>query len=147
MFTKDFTKPAPARPMIPESVRYTVRAAQDAGRRAEERANLNMPFRARLRARDAVRPQSTLAIISGIENAAQTRVQTANPPPRGPIRPLRAVSANPGHLPLGKSGKGGGLSGSNGDDDDGGSRITDISQFARRRCGLVRRHGRRLHAR
>ena len=130
MFTKDFTKPAPARPMIPESVRYTVRAAQDAGRRAEERANLNMPFRARLRARDAVRPQSTLAIISGIENAAQTRVQTANPPPRGPIRPLRAVSANPGHLPLGKSGKGGGLSGSNGDDDDGGSRIADISQFA-----------------
>ena len=126
MFTKDFTKPEPVRPMIPESVRQTVRAAQDAGRRAEERANMNMPFRARLRARDAVRPQSTLAIISGIQAKASDTSKPAKPSHnRGPIRPLRAVSANPGLLPLGRNGKGGGQ-----DDDDTGSRLADISQLA-----------------
>lgn len=126
MFTKDFTRPEPVRPMIPDSLRHTVQAAQDAGRRAEERANLDMPFRARLRARDGVRPQSTLAIITSIEN----QPRTASAPPRGPIRPLRAVSANPGFLPLGKAGRGGGLSGGSNDDDDGSSRLADISQLA-----------------
>jgi hypothetical protein len=126
MFTKDFVKPQPVRPMIPDSVRYTVRAAQDAGRRAEERANLDMPFRARLRARDGVRPQSTLAIISGIENQVQAKAKPATPP-RGLIRPLRSVPANPRFLALGK---GGILSGGGNDDDDGGSRLSDISQFA-----------------
>tara|TARA_R110000850_G_scaffold17318_5_gene53448 strand:+ start:1004 stop:2734 length:1731 start_codon:yes stop_codon:yes gene_type:complete len=126
MFTKDFTRPEPVRPMIPDSLRHTVQAAQDAGRRAEERANLDMPFRARLRARDGVRPQSTLAIITSIEN----QPRTASAPPRGPTRPLRAVSANPGFLPLGKAGKGGGLSGGSNDDDDGSSRLADISQLA-----------------
>jgi hypothetical protein len=130
MFTKDFTKPEPVRLMIPESVRYTVRAAQDAGRREVERANLNMPFRARLRARDGVRPQSTLAIISSIENEARAQLATQSAPPRGPIRPMRAVSANPGILPLAEKGKGGGLSGGSHDDDDGSNRIADISQFA-----------------
>ncbi|MBU2606849.1 MAG: hypothetical protein KKC43_13260 [Alphaproteobacteria bacterium] len=129
MFTKDFVKPQPVRPMIPDSVRYTVRAAQDAGRLAEERANLDMPFRARLRARDGVRPQSTLAIISGIENQVQAKAKPATPP-RGPIRPLRFVPANPGFLALGKNGKGGILSGGGNDDDDGGNRLSDISQFA-----------------
>jgi len=129
MFTKDFVKPQPVRPMIPDSVRYTVRAAQEAGRRAEERANLDMPFRARLRARDGVRPQSTLAIISGIENQVQAKAKPATPP-RGPIRPLRSVPANPGFLALGKNGKGGILSGGGSDDDDGGNRLSDISQFA-----------------
>jgi hypothetical protein len=128
MFTKDFVKPQPVRQMIPDSVRYTVRAAQDAGRRAEERANLDKPFRARLRARDGVRPQSTLAIISGIENQVQAKAKPATPP-RGPIRPLRSVPANPGFLALGKNGKGGILSGG-GSDDDGGNRLSDISQFA-----------------
>lgn len=130
MFTKDFTRPAPVRPMIPERVRHTVQAAQDAGRRAEEQANLNMPFRARLRARDGVRPQSTLAIIASIENQSRTPPRLASPPPRGPIRPLRAVSANPGFLPLGKAGKGGGLSGGGNNDDEGSSRLSDISQLA-----------------
>ncbi|KCZ59579.1 hypothetical protein [Hyphomonas chukchiensis] len=126
MFTKDFTKPEPVRPMIPESVRQTVRAAQDAGRRAEERANMNMPFRARLRARDAVRPQSTLAIISGIQAKAADTARPVKPlHSRGPVRPLRAVSTNPGLLPHGRNGKGGGQ-----DDDDTGSRLADISQLA-----------------
>ena len=129
MFTKDFVKPQPVRPMIPDSVRYSVLAAQDAGRRAEDRANLDMPFRARLRARDGVRPQSTLAILSGIENQAQAKTKAAAPP-RGPIRPLRAVPANPGFLALGKNGKGGILSGGGSDDDDGSNRLADISQFA-----------------
>jgi len=126
MFTKDFTKPEPVRPLIPDSLRHTVRAAQDAGRRAEERANMNMPFRARLRARDSVRPQSTLAIISGIQAKASDAgkpVRTSRD--RAPIRPLRAVSANPGLLPLGRNGKSGGQ-----DDDDSGSRLADISQLA-----------------
>ena len=127
MFTKDFVKPQPVRPMIPDSVRYSVLAAQDAGRRAEERANLDMPFRARLRARDGVRPQSTLAIISGIENQARAKTAT---PPRGPVRPLRAVPANPGFLALGRNGKGGILSGGGSDDDDSRNRLADISQFA-----------------
>jgi hypothetical protein len=130
MFTKDFTRPAPVRTMIPERVRHTVQAAQDAGRRAEERVNLNMPFRARLRARDGVRPQSTLAIIASIENQSRTSPRPASPPQRGPIRPLRAVSANPGFLPLGKAGKGGGLSGGGTNDDEGSSRLSDISQLA-----------------
>ena len=129
MFTKDFVKPQPVRPMIPDSVRYSVLAAQDAGRRAADRANLDMPFRARLRARDGVRPQSTLAILSGIENQAQAKTKAAAPP-RGPIRPLRAVPANPGFLALGKNGKGGILSGGGSDDDDGSNRLADISQFA-----------------
>jgi hypothetical protein len=127
MFTKDFTKPEPVRPMIPESVRQTVRAAQDAGRRAEERANMNMPFRARLRARDAIRPQSTLAIISGIQAKAADTGKPVKPSyNRGPVRPLRAVSTNPGLLPTGRNGKGGGRD----DDDDSGSRLADISQLA-----------------
>lgn len=127
MFTKDFTRPDPVRPMIAERVRQTT---QDASRRAQERANLNMPFRARLRARDGVRPQSTLAIIASIENQARTPLRLASAPPKGPIRALRAGSANPGFLPLGRNSKGGGLSGSGHDDDDGTSRLADISQLA-----------------
>jgi hypothetical protein len=128
MFTKDFTKPVPFRPMVPDSVRKTVRDAQDAGRRAEEKANMNMPFRARLKARDAVRPQSTLAIISGIQAKAST---PPSPASRVTVPRVRAISSNPGAFPIGKNGKGAGPSGGGHDDNaDSGSRLGEISQFA-----------------
>ncbi|KCZ91883.1 hypothetical protein HJO_12217, partial [Hyphomonas johnsonii MHS-2] len=135
MFTKDFVKPEPARPMIPQSVLDVVREAQAAGRRAEEKANLNMPFRARLRAREAVRPQSTLAIISGIQarppaQAAKARPFRPAPPSRAPKRAMRAAPGQSGPLQIGRGGKGLALAGGGHDDDGGSSRLGDMSQFA-----------------
>ncbi|MDP3458135.1 MAG: hypothetical protein Q8S09_02570, partial [Hyphomonas sp.] len=49
---------------MPESLRQAVREAEVTGRAAQERAQSAMPFRDRLRARDAIRPQPTLSILT-----------------------------------------------------------------------------------
>ncbi len=54
-------------PELPESLRDAVRGAEEIGRKAQEKAMLAMPFRARLRAREGVRPRTTLSIISRID--------------------------------------------------------------------------------
>ncbi|MEX1250105.1 MAG: hypothetical protein WEA77_02800, partial [Hyphomonas sp.] len=51
-------------PLLPDSLREGVREGEAAGRAAEDLAQSAMPFRARLRASDAVRPQPTLSILT-----------------------------------------------------------------------------------
>lgn len=119
MLNEEIERIAGARPVLPESLRQAVREAEATGRRAEERAQLAMPFRARLRARDAVRPQSTLAILADADQFGDARYA------RGKRRDSVAGAALPAGFGLGAG------SGS-GDDDAGGvgPRMNDVSQFA-----------------
>lgn len=137
---------------LPESLRQAVREAEATGRAAEDRAQAAMPFRARLRARDAVRPQPTLSILthSGpitagpVSHTAISEVRPlrrepvlppparpapVNPPPRPPVTSTtalvpvrRSAVIVPPQKPARK------------DDDDGKGgvlgRIGDFSQFA-----------------
>ncbi len=124
-------------PALPDSLRQAVRDAQATGRAAEERAQLAMPFRARLRARDAVRPQPTLSILTDsrpitagpVSQSAISEVRTLRKPPapgrpvnKAPLIPVAATAAG---IPVVQQG---------GDDDDAPpgffSRLGDFSQFA-----------------
>jgi HD-GYP domain-containing protein (c-di-GMP phosphodiesterase class II) len=130
-------------PALPESLRQAVREAEATGRAAEERAQSAMPFRARLRARDAVRPQPTLSILTHsapitagpVSHYAVSEVRALEKP-RVPGRPaskapLIPVAATAGGIPVIQKG---GSGGDDGDDDEtrGGffSRLGDFSQFA-----------------
>ncbi|MFN3911501.1 hypothetical protein [Hyphomonas sp.] len=139
-------------PALPESLRQAVREAEATGRAAEDRAQAAMPFRARLRARDAVRPQPTLSILthSGpitagpVSHTAISEVRTlrrepvlppparpapVKPPPRPPVTSTTAlvpVRRSAVIVPPPKPART--------DDDDGKGgmlgRIGDFSQFA-----------------
>ena len=100
-------------PALPESLRQAVREAEATGRAAEERAQSAMPFRARLRARDAVRPQPTLSILthSGpvsagpVNPVAVSEVRLLRREPVVPGRPvnkapLKPVAATAGGVPV-----------------------------------------------
>ncbi len=100
-------------PALPESLRQAVREAEATGRAAEERAQSVMPFRARLRARDAVRPQPTLSILthSGpvsagpVNPVAVSEVRLLRREPVVPARPvnkapLKPVAATAGGVPV-----------------------------------------------
>src|SRR3990167_3281389 len=131
-------------PALPESLRQAVREAQETGRAAEERAHLAMPFRARLRARDAVRPQPTLSILthSGPVSAgpvtqhaiSEVRALRKAPVPGRPANkaPLVPIAATAGGLAVIKPGSGAGNRDDDDEDDRGGlfGRISDFSQFA-----------------
>jgi len=90
-------------PALPESLRQAVREAEATGRAAEERAQSAMPFRARLRARDAVRPQPTLSILthSGpvsagpVNPAAVSEVRLLRREPVVPARPVNKAPLKP----------------------------------------------------
>lgn len=104
-------------PALPESLRQAVREAEATGRAAEDRAQSAMPFRARLRARDAVRPQPTLSILthSGpvsagpVNPVAVSEVRLLRREPVVPSRPvnkapLKPVAATAGGVPVRQSG-------------------------------------------
>jgi hypothetical protein len=104
-------------PALPESLRQAVREAEATGRAAEDRAQSAMPFRARLRARDAVRPQPTLSILthSGpvsagpVNPVAVSEVRLLRREPVVPARPvnkapLKPVAATAGGVPVRQSG-------------------------------------------
>jgi len=92
-------------PAPPESLRQTAREADDLARSA-------MPFRARLRARDGVRPQPTLSILTSgrisagpVGPAAAKDVHLLRRTPAAPDRPanktpLRPVTATAGGVPV-----------------------------------------------
>jgi hypothetical protein len=129
---------------LPESLRQAVREAEATGRAAEARAQSAMPFRARLRARDAVRPQPTLSILThsapitagpvshnAVSEVRMLRKQPAPAKPlnKAPLVPVAATAGGVAVIPLG--GKQGG-SGDDAEDDRAGffSRMGDFSQFA-----------------
>ncbi len=131
-------------PALPESLCQAVREAEATGRAAEERAQSAMPFRARLRARDAVRPQPTLSILthSGpitagpVSHNAVSEVRLLRKPPapakpvnKAPLVPVAATAGGVAIIPQG--GKQGG-SGDDSEDTRAGlfSRMGDFSQFA-----------------
>lgn len=83
---------------IPDTLRTAVRAAEETGRQAQEKAMFAMPFRARLRARETVRPRTTLSILSRIDPASDTFApggadtpDSAAPPRRH--RPQRRIAS------------------------------------------------------
>jgi hypothetical protein len=131
-------------PALPESLRQAVREAEATGRAAEERAQSAMPFRARLRARDAVRPQPTLSILthSGPITAgpvshnavSEVRLLRKQPPASKPVNkaPLVPVAATAGGVAV--IPQGGKQGGSSDDSEDARAgffgRISDFSQFA-----------------
>lgn len=147
-------------PALPESLRQAVREAEASGRAAEERAHLAMPFRARLRARDAVRPRPTLSILTGSApvtaapavmrlppppKPAPVAARKAEPeevralkrtPPPAPPKPVRddtrpTVPAPVAVVPLPKSGTGSPHPANDDDDDDErGWKFGEFSQFA-----------------
>ncbi len=126
---------------MPESLRQAVREAEVTGRAAQERAQSAMPFRDRLRARDAIRPQPTLSILthsgpitSGpVSHNAQSEVRALRkqPVPGRPVSkaPLIPVAATAGGVAVIQNGGSG-----NGRDDDARpglfNRMGDFSQFA-----------------
>ncbi len=129
---------------LPESLRQAVREAEATGRAAEARAQSAMPFRARLRARDAVRPQPTLSILThsapitagpvshnAVSEVRMLRKQPAPVKPlnKAPLVPVAATAGGVAVIPQG--GKQGG-SGDDAEDDRAGffSRMGDFSQFA-----------------
>lgn len=128
---------------LPESLRKAVREAQAMGRAAEERSQSGMPFRARLRARDAVRPQPTLSILthSGPITAgplsrnaiSEVRVLRKQPAPSKPVNkaPLVPVAATAGGMIVIPQGAKAGGSGDDGDENPAGflSRVGDLSQL------------------
>jgi hypothetical protein len=113
-------------PALPESLRQAVREAEATGRAAEARAQSAMPFRARLRARDAVRPQPTLSILthSGPITAgpvshnavSEVRMLRKQPPPKpvnkAPLVPVAATAGGVAVIPQG------GKQGGSGDDSE-----------------------------
>jgi hypothetical protein len=131
-------------PALPESLHQAVREAEATGRAAEARAQSAMPFRARLRARDAVRPQPTLSILthSGpisagpVSHNAVSEVRLLRQPPpapkpvnKAPLVPVAATAGGIAVIPQG--GKRGG-SGDDSEDARAGffGRITDFPQLA-----------------
>lgn len=129
---------------LPESLRQAVREAEATGRAAEARAQSAMPFRARLRARDAVRPQPTLSILTHSapitagpvsHNAvSEVRMLRKQPAPAKPLNkaPLVPVAATAGGVAVIPQGGKQGGSGDDAEDDRAGffSRMGDFSQFA-----------------
>lgn len=132
-------------PLLPDSLRTAVREAQATGRAAEDRAQSAMPFRARLRARDAVRPQPTLSILThsapitagpvshnAVSEVRLLRKQPASPGKPANKAPLIPVAATAGGVAITRDS--GAKSGSRDDDDDAPAgffaRIGDFSQFA-----------------
>lgn len=86
-------------PALPESLQQAVRGAEATGRAAEERAHLAMPFRARLRARDAVRPQPTLSILTHAAPVASPPAVMRLPPQPVPApAPVRAPAPAAGEV-------------------------------------------------
>ncbi len=138
-------------PALPESLRAAVRGAEATGRAAEERAYNAMPFRARLHARDAVRPQPTLSILTGskpistrpsvmrlpppvqmpVAPSAEVRA-LKRPPPPPPARPKREarIAPAPAVVPLPKAGANGSGGRRREDEDEGGWNLGEFSQFA-----------------
>lgn len=132
-------------PALPDSLRQAVRDAQATGRAAEDRAQSAMPFRARLRARDAVRPQPTLSILTDaapitsgpVSHNAISEVRLLRKPPATPGKPankapLIPVAATAGGIAVIKDI---GPKGGSRDDDDEAragffTRMGDFSQFA-----------------
>ncbi len=127
-------------PALPESLRQAVREAEATGRAAEDRAQSAMPFRARLRARDAVRPQPTLSILthSGpvsagpVNPVAVSEVRLLRREPVVPARPvnkapLKPVAATAGGVPVRQSG-----GGDNADENRPGffGRMNEFGQYA-----------------
>ncbi|MBU4165000.1 MAG: hypothetical protein KKF36_12800 [Alphaproteobacteria bacterium] len=135
----------PARsPALPESLRQAIREAEATGRAAEAQAQSAMPFRARLRARDGVRPQPTLSILThsgpitagpvmpvAISEVRALRRPPAPPPPRPPISPTTAL-VPVRQRPLTVSQPAGAGRDDNDDEVRPGffSRLNDFSQFA-----------------
>lgn len=143
-------------PALPESLRDAVRGAEATGRADEERANLAMPFRARLRARDAVRPQPTLSILTGskpvtsapsvmrlpppvqmpVAPPSEVRALKRQPPVRPPAKPKRENKVVPAAVTgavvtLPKPGANGSGARRNADDEEeGGWKLSEFSQFA-----------------
>lgn len=143
-------------PALPESLRDAVRGAEATGRADEERANLAMPFRARLRARDAVRPQPTLSILTGSKPVTsapsvmrlpppvqmpvappnEVRALKRQPPVRPPAKPKRENKVVPAAVTgavvtLPKPGANGSGARRNADDEEeGGWKLSEFSQFA-----------------
>ena len=106
-------------PALPESLRQAVREAEATGRAAEARAHSAMPFRARLRARDAVRPQPTLSILThsgpitagpvshnAVSEVRLLRKQPPAPKPanKAPLVPVAATAGGIAVIPQGGSG-------------------------------------------
>ncbi len=125
MRSEDVTVSKSTPPELPETLRQAVREAEETGRRAEEIAHLNMPFRARLKARDHVRPQSTLAILSGIDVREEVRE----------VRRRRPVAPAVAQVPVPSAGRA--LPGGSGsgrlpppDSQKPANRFGDASQFA-----------------
>jgi hypothetical protein len=132
-------------PALPDSLRQAVRDAQATGRAAEDRAQSAMPFRARLRARDAVRPQPTLSILTDaapitsgpVSHNAISEVRLLRKAPQKPGKPadkapLIPVAATAGGIAVIKDP---GPKGGSRDDDDEAragffARMGDFSQFA-----------------
>lgn len=132
-------------PALPDSLRQAVRDAQATGRAAEDRAQSAMPFRARLRARDAVRPQPTLSILTDaapitsgpVSHNAISEVRLLRKAPQRPGKPankapLIPVAATAGGIAVIKDP--GPRGGSRDDDDEARAgffaRMGDFSQFA-----------------
>jgi hypothetical protein len=131
-------------PALPESLHQAVREAEATGRAAEARAHSAMPFRARLRARDGVRPQPTLSILThsgpitagpvshnAVSEVRLLRKQPPAPKPvnKAPLVPVAATADGIAVIPHG--GKQGG-SGDDSEDPRAGffGRISDFPQFA-----------------
>ncbi len=132
-------------PLLPDSLRTAVREAQATGRAAEDRAQSAMPFRARLRARDAVRPQPTLSILTDaapitagpVSHNAVSEVRLLRKQPASPVKPankapLIPVAATAGGVAITRDS--GAKGGTRDDDDDAPAgffaRMGDFSQFA-----------------
>ncbi len=74
---------------IPDSLRTAVREAEETGRQAQEKAMFAMPFRARLRARETVRPRTTMSIVNGVDPSTDTFVAGGAPQPTPAPTPMR----------------------------------------------------------
>ena len=160
MFETRLTEGHETTPMLRGGMRRSDGASRpEKAVRQQAQADMRGSFRERLEARKATRPQSTLAIDSGIRypalkdgrvTRAPRAVSPVQPPcavqtERAPLKmtfalprvpemvlkrtPLSSVSA--GALPLAGKGKAG-LSGGGHDDDEGGvrTRLGDVSQLA-----------------
>lgn len=156
MLNDPMDPPVKRSPVLPESLRDAVRGAEATGRAAEERAHLAMPFRARLRARDAVRPQPTLSILTGskpvtsapsvmrlpppvpmpVAPPSEVRALKRQPPVRPPAKPKREDKVVPAAVTgavvtLPKAGaNGSGARRAADDEEEGGWKLSEFSQFA-----------------
>ncbi|MFN7178428.1 cell envelope integrity protein TolA [Hyphomonas sp.] len=156
MLNDPMDPPVRRTPVLPESLRDAVRGAEATGRAAEERAHLAMPFRARLRARDAVRPQPTLSILTGskpvtsapsvmrlpppvqmpVAPPSEVRALKRQPPARPPAKPKREDKVVPAAVTgaavtLPKAGaNGSGARRAADEEEEGGWKLSEFSQFA-----------------